>query len=789
MNPLSPLTYYVRHKRSLLLLSSLICLATFGLYVMVAVLDSIPMRARVSDLTCLSRVRPSQGAALEAGAMPQIQTHPDVAQVISDHGLGIYPPTLLGWDNLHFMGVSPEEAQYLMEVCGARVKEGRLFAPRTNEVVLSEEVVRALRLRLGDSIDRSLDKTVYAGIQAPLVLVGILEGDPAARDATHQPSVRVGFISGEYVAGHELYAAQPSGLLVVAQEGRKAGVDAFLESAIASTRVEVETFGQISKSVAQARLGIYLIFGIVNCVVAIVVAVVVGVINQIALAKRLSEFGLLYALGQQKNALIRRLTLEMGIVAGLGWLAGLGVAGLGLAGLKAGPYYNLGMELDLTNLAPLWFVTPIPLVVTAWTFVSVARLFGRFDAVAIVERGQLSGEADSRRSTSASLTVPLSPVTFYRRHRRRGAMLVISTALMILGSAFPVFLFSAPMTAFKPRLAYLQRVSEVWNTEQGVDAGVTAQIKTHPAVKNVIPAIALGMQVTAPPATQVPISLYGVSESDLPMLLDLFGVQVKEGRLPQARSNEMVLSEAVARNRGLHVGDIVGGRANTQGNDGQQLTEDDIPAEMIIVGLLSPGTPWLGLASYDYLAGHVLSAARPPHLLIVPVEGRKVEMDLWLEQNIASTQTDVAVYATKLRDEQASIGMLVVVFGVLQSLVAFVTAVSLAILNYIFFTQRREEFGILHAIGRSRPWLVWRTVKEISAVVGLAWLLGAAVCIVGLIVFQVMAYTPRGLNLEVFSLTPWLFTLPTPLAVVLVGAGTIARALKRLDPVEVIERQ
>jgi len=41
-----------------------------------------------------------------------------------------------------------------------------------------------------------------------------------------------------------------------------------------------------------------------------------------------------------------------------------------------------------------------------------------------------------------------------------------------------------------------------------------------------------------------------------------------------------------------------------------------------------------------------------------------------------------------------------------------VAAVALAALNCIFFAQRQEEFGILHAIGRSRPWLVFRTVKE-----------------------------------------------------------------------------
>ena len=52
----------------------------------------------------------------------------------------------------------------------------------------------------------------------------------------------------------------------------------------------------------------------------------VGIINRIAITKRLSEFGLLHALGRQKVQLIRRLTLETAAVAGLGCLVGLVIA-------------------------------------------------------------------------------------------------------------------------------------------------------------------------------------------------------------------------------------------------------------------------------------------------------------------------------------------------------------------------------------------------------------------------------------------------------------------------------
>jgi ABC-type antimicrobial peptide transport system permease subunit len=132
---------------------------------------------------------------------------------------------------------------------------------------------------------------------------------------------------------------------------------------------------------------------------------------------------------------------------------------------------------------------------------------------------------------------------------------------------------------------------------------------------------------------------------------------------------------------------------------------------------------------------------------------------------------------------------LLLAFAVVESVIAIVAAIALAVLSYTFFAQRREEFGILHAMGHSRRWLVLRTVGEAVSVVAVAWLIGAAVCGVGLVYMQANVYAPKGLTLDFFNPAPWLFTLPMPLAVVAVSAGLVAWMLARLDPVSIIERR
>ena len=781
MNPLSPLTYYLRHKKSALLQIVLISLATAGLFILVGVLDTIPMRADVSYLTKLSRVTPT-GITLDPAVVAQIQTHPDIARAIPDNGLGITLPTLLGTESQHLLGTSLQDAQYLMQHCGVHLKEGRMFEPRANEFILSEEVARALDLKLGSEIGRAIDPDYYGTISSPLVLVGILENDSAVSSG---PSVRLGFLSAEYLGNHELYAPRATSLLIIAKDGRRAAIDDYLEKTINSKYTEVQTFGTLVEAYQMARVGVYVIFGVVNNVVAVMMAFTVGIINRIAIANRLSEFGLLHALGRNKKQLIRRLTLETATVAGLGYLAGLSIALSVMAWLKNSLFYDLGVEVYMFNPAPFLFVLPIPLITVALTFLSVKRIFTRLDTVDIVERGKLSEEPRKYRVTKRAATKSLSSLTFYLRHRRRGILMVLSTALMVLCIVFPVFLFSAMTSAMKPFMEYLHYVSVISPIRSELDPGIVGQIRSHPAVARTIPAIRLGVRMILPPGGGTDVNLYGVSEADLPILLELFNIHVQQGRLPEPRSNEIVLSAAIAANRDLHLGDVIGGETESD----SPLGSDDLPTEMVITGILSPDQPWIGFASYEYLRNHELTASRAARLLIVPQAGQKQTLDTWLAESDLSAQARITTYSMEEREYREMTTSIVLTFTLLECMIAAVAAIALATLNHIFFTQRREEFGVLNAIGRSRRWLVLRTIKETSSVISIAWVFGAVLCGIGLLGMQSWVYAPRGLNLDFFSPAPWLLTLPLPLAVALASVGTIAWMLSKLDPVAVIERR
>lgn len=799
MNPLSPLTYHRRHLGSAALLVALVTLTTMGLYVMVAVLDSQTLlHAHTSYLARVSQVYPSIEPDFEPGILSQIQTHPDVERTIPEKGLDITVPLFGGSSDLHLLGVSRDDLEYLMDRCGVRLKEGRLLEPHTNEIMLPEETARALDLELGARIDRSVNDEFYWEIETPIVLVGILEDDPSTGHQAgvlarwEQPSVRVGFASYEYLNSHELYASGVVSQIVVAREGRRAAVEEFLENTISSRRTDVRTFGKLYRLQAADRRGLLVGYGIVNGLVAVAAAVIVGVINHIALTRRVSELGLLNAIGYPGAKLIRRLSLETVAMTGVSWGAGLVLALVVLIGLKSTVYYDRGMDLYLTNVTPLWITMPIPLTVAIFAVVGISRMFSEFDAVAILERGKLSLERKLTgrwRAVRESSSKPFSSLTFYVRHPRRGMVMVLGTAMMILVITLPMFVASAITDAMMPNIEHLRYVSEV-SLAGGLaaDAAVVGQIRSHPMVERVVPVIPLALQVPVPLGRATQTYVYGVPEQDLTTLVDRFELLVKQGRLPQARSNEIALSESLALNRGLQIGDTVDLPLFELGAADQMILYG-APVEMVISGILSPGDLWLGLASYEYLENHESVSSEPVRLFVVPSSGQKDELDGWLEANASSWQTEVATYRARYGEMQQDLKETALMFALTEVGIVIVVAVAVATMNTIFFAQRHEEFGILYAVGHARRWLVSRTVREAGSTVAVAWALSAVVTGTIIACAQIIVYSPRGLSLNLFNPMPWLYTLPIPLTVVATSGGTVGRLLARLNPVTVIEGQ
>ena len=791
MNPLSTWTFYRRHKQRAALLLGLIGLVTAGIHLMGALSWAIFVEPGRSNYMFLSKFSVVTQEVDENGPDPaliaRIRANPDVARVIPTSTIWIALPQVMagGATGFSLLGLMEADIPYILDRCGATLKGGHLPGPRTNGLLLSEEVAASLDLQVGDTIHESINSELYGSVVAPLEVVGVLESD-----------VRLGIVSLEFLNDHESYRPFSTQFLVVAQESRAAVVDNFLRREVQTARTDVQTFQKLNEAMANEYLDSLVLLVPIITIVTVAFSLVIVAINQIALSRRLPEFGILHAIGLSKRWLIRRLALETATLTFVGWMVGIDLSWLLLYLLKVTLFAPLGHDLNIITWTPIVLAIPIPTTVVGFTLFSARRILTCLDSVAIIDQGERSQEGYQKRgiTVSKSSPKPLASAIFYKRHRRRAVLLISAMSLMILAVVLVVFERAVTAAAQEPGLGYLRQVSRVrsFGAGQGLDPGVATQIRTHPAVQRVIPVAPRYhfLSVSIPPFTSAEASPFGVYADDMAYLVELYGLELKDGRLPRPHTNEMVIPETLAQNRDLQVGDVIGD-PDHPAYPGAEALE----AEFVVSGIFAkPSTPinenWLGFVSLEYLESHeAYRVPDVPPLILVPKVGQGDTLDDWLEHELAGEDVYVLTYRREVARVKESTQTMMFVMALLEGAIAIVAAIALAVLNYIFISQRQSEFGVLHALGFDRLQLVRRVLGETIFTTGAAWGLSAILCLMGLLYLRFSVFAPLGLTLNLFSITPWLFTLPIPVAVLTVTTGTVARTLSKLDPVSIIERR
>ncbi len=786
-NPLSPFTYYRRHKRRAFTLTALLALTVMGLYLVFGLLQETyitPIYTINRYLSKFSLVQPDLAATLEPAVVTQIRARPDVARVLPQNNVEIAVPT--GVDTpFRLIGLQEADMATVLAQCGVTLLEGQLPRPRTNGLALSQELAMALGLKIGDTLKRTENETGYANIASPLEVVGLLSGD-----------VRLGIVSYEFLDSHERYRDLARyGVLVIARPGREAAVDDFLRQTIRNSRTETATYQLLKEELASGLAVLYRIGVPLVLLVTAAITLVVGAINRLAFMQRLTEFGTLYAVGRSKGWLTRRLTLETAGLALAGCALGVLLAWGVMALLNAAVYAPKGLAYNPFQATALPFVIPLPLAVIGGTLFTATRILGRMDAVAIVERGELSLEGShierARRKSDKDLPRPLASITFYRRHARQAAVLVGATALMIVSASIFVFGLEAFDDARQPLLTHLNQVSLVSPNALPLEATVIAHIRAHPAVERVMPVLVFSpLGVFIPPtAPYYPVEAYGVTAEDMAYLVDLYHLKLAEGHLPRPNTNDIVVPWAVAQTRGIQVGDVIG-----DGDRPIHPSAPTLPSELVVSGIFAPaedaaGDIWLSFMSLEFAENYPDTWNVDLSLIVAPKAGQKAELDTWLESQITGERRLVFTYGNQQALFQKQASMLLLSLSLVESVIALVAALALTGLNYVFITQRQAEFGVLNALGFSRLQLMERVVRETLFTTGAAWLVAVLGCAGVLLGLQYALYIPSGLKLNLLNLTPWLYTLPVPVVVLAVSVGAVARMLSRLDPVAVIENR
>ncbi|MEO7454420.1 MAG: ABC transporter permease [Fimbriimonadales bacterium] len=275
-----------------------------------------------------------------------------------------------------------------------------------------------------------------------------------------------------------------------------------------------------------------------------------------------------------------------------------------------------------------------------------------------------------------------------------------------------------------------------------------------------------------------PFVMYGLRDQDVPYIVEKFELGALSGRLPVAGEPEAAITSQIAINLELEIGDAV-----LKPTDDRSYS----PSEVKVVGIFE-SDEWLAFSSYGYLAVNHF----PPidvFLLFARDQLEQRKLDAWAEESLKGRRAVVFTYPSLQRDTADTFRTLFKILNVVVGLLVVVIAIMMAMLVNIYLTQRIVEFGLLQAIGVTKSKLMWRAIKEVTLVVVLGWLLGAALVYTLLSIIKAQLMDPRAFALNPVDPLSYSYTLSVPVVILLAAAFTVWYRFKVFDPIAVVERR
>lgn len=275
-----------------------------------------------------------------------------------------------------------------------------------------------------------------------------------------------------------------------------------------------------------------------------------------------------------------------------------------------------------------------------------------------------------------------------------------------------------------------------------------------------------------------PFVVLGLNRDDMDYYIKRLGGGRIEGRLPKAGEPEMLVSEHICRNLKLKIGDIILGPEERTAYS---------PKEVRIVGVIH-SKEWMMIMPIEYVRDYHFP---PIDVLIVFAKNSadQKKLDYWAEEAFRGQQGRVYAWHILIKETNDMFGILYSILNVVILTLVSVITLMMGMLMNIYFSQRVQEFGLLQALGYTKRKMLSRVLMETILVVIGGWVLGTLVAFALLSLVKARLMDPNAFALDVFDPAAYRYTIPVPIAILLVSAATIIAKFRGFDPVGIVERR
>ena len=275
-----------------------------------------------------------------------------------------------------------------------------------------------------------------------------------------------------------------------------------------------------------------------------------------------------------------------------------------------------------------------------------------------------------------------------------------------------------------------------------------------------------------------PFVVIALRPNDLDYYLKKMDASAVTGRLPYPGEPAAVISEPVARNLGLKLGDTL---------LGPKLADGYSPKVVRVVGIAQTKL-WIMVSDYQYVSENHY----PPvdNLLVFTRNAAdQVKFDHWAYRAFRGARAQVLAYYLVERDSNNMFKILYKILNVVIGMLVLVITFMMAMLINIYQTQRLVEFGLLQAIGYTKKQLLGRVYRETLIVLAGGWSLGVLAAYALLNVVYKFLFEPQAFAIDTMDLRAFSYTIPVPIAILTIASLTVYWRFRKFDPVAVVERR
>jgi ABC-type lipoprotein release transport system permease subunit len=275
-----------------------------------------------------------------------------------------------------------------------------------------------------------------------------------------------------------------------------------------------------------------------------------------------------------------------------------------------------------------------------------------------------------------------------------------------------------------------------------------------------------------------PFVVLGLSQDDMRYYMKRLNADKIDGRYPAPGKAEAVISEPVARNRGLKLGSAL-----------MKPTDQDnySPFEVKVVGIAKTDE-WIMVTDVEYLRAFHF----PPIdflLVFAPDLQTQSQIDHWAEKRLKGQRAQLFAYHMLEKDTNDMFKILYRILDVVIGTLVLVITIMMGMLMNIYQSQRLVEFGLLQALGYTKRQLLRRVTLESLLVIVGGWALGLVIAYSLLNVVKVTLMDPNAFAIDTLDPIAYTYTIPIPVAIFAAAILTVWLRFRNFDPVGVVERR